>query len=87
MYKFDNEENFSFTNINLEFKIKIYCNCWTKWLWKVYTFRYLNGFNNSYFEDKLLIDGKFNRFDLNAYKAQIGFVPQEDIFFDGTHKR
>ena len=86
-YKFDNKEKLTLTNINLDIhKSKLTSIVGPSGAGKSTLIDLIMGLLTPY-QGSILIDGEnLNNLNLGSYKEKIGFVPQEDIFFDGSLK-
>ncbi len=86
-YKFDKEEKLTLTNISLDIhKSKFTSIVGPSGAGKSTLVDLIMGLLIPS-EGSVLIDGEnLNNLKLDSYKEKIGFVPQEDIFFDGSIK-
>lgn len=86
-YKFDKKQKFILTNISLDIqKSKFTSIVGPSGAGKSTLIDLIMGLLIPS-EGSVLIDGEnLNNLNLDSYKEKIGFVPQEDIFFDGSIK-
>ena len=86
-YKFDNEEKLTLTNINLDIhKSKFTSIVGPSGAGKSTLIDLIMGLLTPSRGSILIDEENLNDLNLGSYKEKIGFVPQEDIFFDGSLK-